>query len=121
MSYPIEKYTIKQYDKENKDGSISKIIIALSTYAGKVVKGVAKCQPGDDYDFETGKKLAAARCDLKVCLKRKDRAFNKKHELALKLEELQKQYDAASKYYDDAINEAFIASSNLRKIEEELY
>lgn len=118
--YPIEKYDIKQYDKTNKDGSTSKVVIAISTYAGKVVKGVAKCQAGDSYNFEDGKNLAAARCDLKVCLKRKDRAFKKKHEIALKMEELQKHYDAACAYYNDALSEVLEASNRLHKIEEKL-
>ena len=55
------KYRI---DEENK------IVIAMSTYAGKSVVGIARCAPEDSFDVEKGKKLAAARCTLKVAKKR---------------------------------------------------
>ena len=57
-----------------------KKIIAISTYAGRTVKGVAKCHPNDKFDVEFGKKLAAARCNEKVAGKRLARALNKYRE-----------------------------------------
>lgn len=83
--YPIEKYQFKVYEKTNKDNSKSSVVVALSTYCGKVVKGVAKCMESDSFSLETGKKLAAARCDLKVCIKRKNRAMKKCMKLLSKL------------------------------------
>lgn len=47
-----------------------KKVVAYSTYAGQSVRGVAKCAPDDEFDVEFGKKLAAARCDVKVARKR---------------------------------------------------
>ena len=38
-------------------------VICISTYAKKVVRGVAKCSPNDNFDIEIGKKLAQLRCD----------------------------------------------------------
>ena len=52
-----------------------KKVIAYSTYAGQSVRGVAKCAPDDEFDVEFGKKLAAARCDVKVARKRLKRAL----------------------------------------------
>lgn len=52
-------------------------VIAISTYAGRTVKGVAKCHPNDIFDIEFGKKLAAARCNEKISYKRLTRAVNK--------------------------------------------
>lgn len=52
-------------------------VIAISTYAGRTVKGVAKCHPNDTFDVEFGKKLAAARCNEKIAYKRLTRALNK--------------------------------------------
>lgn len=60
-----------------------KKIIAISTYAGRTVKGVAKCHPNDEFDVEFGKKLAAARCNEKVAGKRFQRAANKYREAAV--------------------------------------
>lgn len=63
--YPIEKY--KFYVSHNK-------VIAITTYAGRTVRGVAKCHPEDMFDLEVGKKIAAARCAKKVAKKRLKRA-----------------------------------------------
>lgn len=49
-------------------------VVAVSTYAGRTVRGVAKCDPRDTFDEETGRRLAAARCAVKVARKRHERA-----------------------------------------------
>ena len=54
-----------------------KTIIAISSYAGKPVRGKAKCEPGDDYDIALGEKLAALRCNLKIAKKRSKNASKK--------------------------------------------
>ena len=71
MKYPIEKYTFRHYKEKNEDGTESFVTVALTKYRGKVVKGVAKCCHDDTFDVEVGKKLAALRCNEKVCRKRK--------------------------------------------------
>lgn len=44
-------------------------VIALARSDGKIVKGIAKCSPVDNFDVETGKKIASARCKAKVMRK----------------------------------------------------
>ena len=63
-------------------------VIAVSTYAGKVVRGVAKCDPKDKFDIEKGKELAEARCQEKIAQKRAARA--------------RKEYDKALAAYEAA-------------------
>lgn len=46
------------------------VVVCMSTYAKKPVKGVAKCSEEDKFDINTGKYLARLRCDLKVAEKR---------------------------------------------------
>lgn len=116
--YPIEKYNYVTYDQKNEDGSISKVTLAISTYRGKVVKGVAKCIASDDFDTQKGIELAAARCDLKVCLKRKNRAMKKMHEVAKQIEKLTHEYNKLHKFADDTIAECWEASKRLSDIEE---
>lgn len=118
--YPIEKYEFKVFEKTNEDGSKSSVVIALSTFAGRVVKGVAKCIASDPFSLEKGKQLAAARCDIKVCMKRKKRALDKKKEVARKIEELNTYYNKMCSYYDDALNECVESLERLKLIEEEL-
>ena len=66
MRYPLEKYKYFIHTKD--DGN--KEIIAMSTYGGRYIRGIAKCSPEDTYDEDIGKKLAAYRCNLKVAEKR---------------------------------------------------
>lgn len=49
-------------------------VICISSYAGKTIKGVAKCAPDDEFNIEIGKRLAQLRCDLKVAKARYERA-----------------------------------------------
>ena len=39
-------------------------VICVSHFAGKPVRGVAICSEHDEFNEETGRKLAQARCDL---------------------------------------------------------
>ena len=54
-------------------------VVAYSSYAGQSVRGVAKCAPDDEFDVEFGKKLAAARCDVKVARRRLKRAQTRRN------------------------------------------
>lgn len=58
MRFPLERY---KYQTDNKT-----IVVAISTYAGKTVRGIAKCDPEDAFDLEKGKELAALRCAKKI-------------------------------------------------------
>ena len=42
------------------------VVVAVSTYRKKTVRGVAKCSPQDTFNLEAGKALAKARCDRKI-------------------------------------------------------
>lgn len=68
-------------------------VVAVSTYAHKPVRGVAKCNPDDTFSFEDGKMLAAARCHEKIAEKRLSRARRK-------FAEAQNDYMIAKDYYE---------------------
>ena len=91
--YPIEKY--RYYTNGNK-------VIAVSTYAGKTVRGVAKCAPEDEFDLETGKKIAAARCAVRIAEKRVARAEQKVEEANVMLGRARAHYDKMDDYMYDA-------------------
>ena len=42
------------------------VVIAVASYAGQTIRGVAKCSEQDEFDLETGKELAAVRCEVKI-------------------------------------------------------
>lgn len=80
-----------------------KTVVAVSTYAGKTVRGVAKCDPADEFTLETGKKLAGARCNVKIAARRVKNAENKRAEAIAALEAAQKRVAEMNAYYDDAV------------------
>lgn len=77
-------------------------VICLSTYAKKVVKGIAKCSPNDEFDIEIGRKLAQLRCDEKVCDKRAMRALDRYIEAEYALFEAQEHFNNMRNYYLEA-------------------
>lgn len=86
-------------------------VIAVSSYAGKTVRGVAKCAPNDDFDEDKGADLAMARCGLKIAEKREARA-EKKYAEALRIyREAEAYKDKMEKYYNDA-QEAVVDAEN---------
>lgn len=105
MKYSLDKYKFYQF-KNDKGGTT---IVALSTFAGRPVKGYAKCDPRDEFSIEKGKELAAARCNLKVAEKRKARATQKYREASQAWGIAQEFYDRMRQYFmdaDDQVDEA---------------
>ena len=94
--YPIEKY--KFYSNGSK-------VIAVSSYAGRTVRGVANCYDSDEFSLEKGKKLAALRCAEKIATKRLARASRKVSEAYNTYIEAENYLDKMADYRDDAIYE----------------
>lgn len=69
----IKNPSYRIYETPNK-------VIAVSSFAGQTVRGVAKCNPADEFDLEKGTALAVARCSVKIAEKRLKRAQNKQDE-----------------------------------------
>lgn len=88
-------------------------VIAISTYAGKTVKGIAKCNPNDNFSYDYGRKLAKARCDAKISKKRYDNANNK---FKAAFEALK----AAGKYYNEMVNYKMDAFKAMEAVKENL-
>lgn len=109
MNYSLDKY--KYYEYTDKGGK--KTISAVSTYAGRTVKGYAKCDPRDSFDVENGKKLAAARCNAKVSAKRMRRAEQKMREAQNILDQAQARYDKMVQYFNDASRDKSFAENEI--------
>ena len=95
-------------------------VIVVSRYAGKVVRGVAKCSPGDTYDKEKGEKLARLRCDAKISEKRVARSQEAYADALEKLAAAQKRVDAMQNYMHDAAVEKTKILTELAKVETEM-
>ena len=101
MNYPLEKYKFYQFKNEKGGMTVS----AVSSFAGRSVKGLAKCDPRDDFNIEKGKELAAARCNKKVAEKRLARATEKYMEAARAADAAYEYYDRMKQYYMDAVDQ----------------
>ena len=111
--YPVEKYNIVVHQHPTYHTTE---IIAFSTYAGKVVKGHAICQVGDNYNEEAGKKLAIARCAAKIACKRQTRAAKLLAKANKELQNAQKYVINMTNYFDDACQEVHETKAELASI-----
>lgn len=88
-------------------------VVAVSSFAGQTVRGVAKCHPNDEWNSEKGQALAEARCGLKIAEKRVKRAYNK-------VDEAKAQVDAAIAYLSDMLQYQADAEASLNRAQFEL-
>ena len=95
-------------------------VVAIRTYIGKTVKGIAKCDPRDNYDEEIGMKLAAARCNNKVATKRMHRSYNEMLAAERDLKIAEAKLTKASNYFQYACLEKSQAKAELDNILEPL-
>ena len=109
MRYSLEKY--KFFNHSNRE------IIAVSTYAGKIVRGVAKLTPGDTFNEENGKKLAAARCNEKIAKKRLARSTKKMEEAKASYEKELAWYERMKDYYCDSFDALKEAKNYVNELE----
>ena len=92
-------------------------IVALSSFAGRPVRGVARCAPNDIWDVEAGKKLAEARCSAKIAHKRLQRAEECVKFAKDGLDFYTNEYAKYSKYEQDAIEGVKRTAEDLLKLE----
>lgn len=111
FDYPLNKY--KFYSGNGK-------VIAVSTYGGRVVKGVAKCDPNDEFDMEKGKQLAAARCNAKVAKKRVKRAHVELKNAIDDFSKASARVGEMDQYLLDAIKAEVIAKEEIKTILNEM-
>ena len=95
-------------------------VICISTYAKKVVRGVAKFSPNDNFDIEIGKRLAQLRCDEKIADKRANRALDKYLEAEDILAEAKAYYDDMRRYYLDSEHKHDKAFADLVEFEKNI-
>ena len=95
--FPLEKY---KYFTNNKN-----IVIAEQTFAGKKYRGKAVCKNEDEFNFELGKQLAAAKCDLKICSARRKLAETRLKYANADLKMIAHYASRMNHYFEDASDE----------------
>ena len=116
MNIDLTKYTFVTHTR--KDGRVE--VIAISTFAGKPVRGKAICAESDTFDYQKGMELAAARCNAKVAAKRYARAKHKIAEAEKAIADATKFYDKMRHYRDDAYYAMTHANYDVKALEGEL-
>lgn len=95
-------------------------VIAVCRYAGRSVRAVAKCSPDDTFDIEFGKKLAKARCEVKVAKMKIQNATVKYREAAKAADEAQRKYDKMKDYYIDSVDQLDNAYAEVQNVIKEI-
>ena len=108
FNYPIEKYQFYTNDKDK--------VIAVSSYGGKIVRGVAKCDANDTWDIEKGKRLAAARCAQKIADKRLARAKREYEKAYAEFDKASVRLNKMNDYKSDAKTAAIAAKSTVNQL-----
>ena len=111
MKYPIDKYKFVRHTR--KDGREE--VIALSSFAGKTVRGKAILDVKDTFDLETGKKLAALRCAENIAVKRVLRATDCLECADQYVEDAQRSQTRMTHYFEDATLELAAVREELDK------
>lgn len=88
-------------------------IVAVSSYAGKTVRGVAKCDPRDSFNQEAGQDLAVARCAMKIADKRYARAQREYAKAQAAVEVANARLNKMASYVRDASVEVSDAQKRL--------
>jgi hypothetical protein len=112
MKYGLDKYRFFVAEKDGKPYQV----IAVSTYAGKEVRGVAKCDPRDVFNLEFGKELAAARCAYKIAEKRKARATTEYRKAAAAADEAVMRFNEMKQYFMDSVDQLDDAIEEIKKL-----
>lgn len=115
--FPFSHYKFITAPATDKEGNSVTKVIAVSTYAGRSVRGVAICSIHDEFNLEKGKKLAAARCNAKVAKLRYKNSSRKMDYSYQLLNYIQKEHGKMVKYNMDALKALEEANAQLKELE----
>lgn len=96
-----------------------KVVVAWSTYAGKIVHGRAKCSANDEFSLEKGKKLARARCNARIAKRRRANAERLLEEAKRAKAQAEQRYIKMLHYYTDACDSYINAEGHVNLLLEQ--
>lgn len=98
----------------------NRAVIAVCRYAGRSVRGVAKCSPDDEFDLDYGTRLAIARCEEKIARIKIRNASIKYLAAAKAADEAEKRFSEMKQYYMDSVDQLDNAIEEVKKISNEI-
>ena len=96
-----------------------RVVICESRFAGKKVTATVKCSPEDTFDYEYGCRLAQARLDQKIALKRVKKAKERINKARVNSFIAQEELEAAENYSEKVYKELIVTYDNYATILEE--
>lgn len=93
-----------------------KKVICITKYKGKTVKGTAKCMETDVFSEDIGKRIAKAKCQYYLAIKRLDSILNVESECYKKMEELKKEQEKVERARREIISSFVEANHELYEI-----
>ena len=114
ITFPAYKFYM--FERTRADGTRSTRVAAVSSFAGKPVKGYADCHPNDEFNLAYGQALAAARCAEKIAAKRMKRAYSKVDEAKAQVNAALAHLEKMMRYESDAEANYNIASYELAEL-----
>ena len=95
-------------------------VIAVTRYAGRKVRAVAKCAPEDEFNIEIGTKLAIARCEWKVAKIKLRNAGSCYMKAAKAADEAALRLSKMKDYYMDSVDQLDEAGAAMQAVIEKL-
>lgn len=116
----MRKYNYNYNIVHSEDREGRKVTVAYSTFAGKPVRGIARCNPEDTPDTEKGVMLAKARCGLKIARKRRKYAEQRFVEAKAAMIKAIAYFNEMESYVKDSIDAQLDAEDYLKEVLEEI-
>ena len=95
-------------------------VYCITKFAGKAIKGVAKCDPEDTFNLDTGKGLSKCRCNAKIATKKHKIACDKLEEARTRLIEATKYMHIALENFNDTYKKMCEVNLELEEFENKL-
>ena len=98
----------------------TRTVVCTTMYKGQTIRGVAKCDPEDEFNLEVGKMLSYLRCKQKFACKKLKHAYQSYDEARKMVEKAINNRDKILDFVEDADYQYEMASANLWNFEQKL-
>ena len=110
----IAKYGEKYHFYHTAD---NRTVVCTTLYKGQIIRGVAKCNPEDEFDLEFGKDYAYLRCRQKFMLKKLNRAKKTKDEAIISVARANNNLYKAYEFVNDVEMQLAYINKELNELE----
>ena len=99
----------------------NRTIVCTTMYKGQMVRGIAKCNPEDTIDIDTGKNLSYLRCYEKYSRKKAHHARKAYNEAVIAKAIMDNKFRKATDFVNDSEYQLVAAKNALIELEQKLH